>query len=59
MKVLPVWIKEKIRPFRLNHCYVGDVISLEDLREQGINKETCEKVLARFTQVYREMQKAV
>jgi len=57
--VLPVWIKEKIRPFRLNHCYVGDVISLEDLREQGINKETCEKVLARFTQVYREMQKAV
>ena len=58
-KVLPVWIKEKIRPFRLNHCYVGDVISLEDLREQGINKETCEKVLARFTQVYREMQKAV
>lgn len=54
----PMLIPTKMKFFRCNHCYVGEAIPLDDLREKGINKETCEELLQRITATYAELVKA-
>lgn len=50
--LIPMLIPTKMKLFRLNHCYVGEAIPLDDLREKGINKDTCAELLARITDTY-------
>ncbi|MBQ8312040.1 MAG: 1-acyl-sn-glycerol-3-phosphate acyltransferase [Clostridia bacterium] len=56
--LIPMLIPQKVRPFRRSHCYVGEAIPLDDLREKGINKDTCAELLQRITATYAEMLKA-
>ena len=56
--VIPVYISGKVALFRTLHVYVGDPIPTEDLREQGVNKETCDLLLTRITQTYARMHEA-
>lgn len=50
--VIPVYIPRKLRLFRPVDCYVGEPIPYGDLREQGINAESCTQLLTRITAVY-------
>ena len=54
--LMPIYISGKVRLFRRMHVYVGQAIPSEDLREQGINKETSDLLLKRITACYAEMQ---
>lgn len=56
--LIPVYIAGKVKLFRKLHVYVGEPIPTEDLREQGVNKETCELLLERITQTYARMEEA-
>jgi len=53
--VIPMYIPRKLGLFRRADCYVGEPIPMEDLREKGINKETCQELLDRITALYRDM----
>ena len=55
--LVPVYITRRLCPFRAVHVYVGEQIPMDDLREQGINKETCDVLLKRITETYAEMVK--
>ena len=54
-KLLPAYIAGKPRLFRRVHVYYGQPISLADIAQKGVNKESCEEVLERIRQVYRQM----
>ena len=54
--VVPVYISGKLCPFRPVDCVVGEAIPMDDLREQGINKETCRLLMDRITARYAEMK---
>ena len=56
--LIPMLIPQKMKFFRRNDCYIGQPIETADLREQGINKETCAELLKRITATYAEMLKA-
>ena len=56
--LMPVYITGKLKLFRRLHVYVGEAIPTEDLREEGVNRETCEKLMQRITQTYAAMQEA-
>ena len=56
--LIPVYITGKLKLFRRLHVYVGEAIPTEDLREEGVNRETCEKLMQRITQTYAAMQEA-
>jgi len=56
--LVPVYIVGKVKLFRPLHVYVGEPIPTEDLREQGVNKETCSLLLERITQTYARMEEA-
>ena len=56
--LIPMLIPQKMKFFRRNDCYVGQPIELADLREKGINKETCQELLERITATYAEMNRA-
>ena len=56
--LMPVYITGKLELFRRLHVYVGEAIPTEDLREEGVNRETCEKLMQRITQTYAAMQEA-
>lgn len=56
--VIPVYITGKLALFRRLHVYIGEEIPTADLREEGVNRETCEKLMARITEVYAGMQAA-
>lgn len=53
--LVPVYIQGKLRLFRPLDVYVGEPIPLEDLREEGVNAQTCQRLLERITQTYAEM----
>ena len=53
--VVPMLIASKVRPFHVTHVYVGDDIPTEDIREAGINKETCQMFMDRVQDTYRTM----
>ncbi len=57
--VLPMLIASKVRPFHLTRVYIGETIETQDLREQGINKETCDLLMIRIREAYKEMQEAL
>ena len=50
--LVPVYIAGKLGLFRTLHVYVGKPILMDDLREQGINTETCQMLLGRITETY-------
>lgn len=55
--IIPVLINRKLAFFKRTHLYVGDPIPYDDLLEEGINAETCERMNERFRETYREMLK--
>ena len=50
--LVPVYIAGKLGLFRTLHVYVGKPILMDDLREMGINTETCQMLLGRITETY-------
>ena len=50
--LVPVYIAGKLGVFRTLHVYVGNPILMDDLREMGINTETCQMLLGRITETY-------
>ncbi len=56
--LIPVYISGKLRLFRRLHVYVGEPILMDDLREQGVNTETCNLLLGRITSSYAALQAA-
>lgn len=55
VKLLPAYIADKPRLFRPIHVYYGQPISLAAIARKGINRETCDEVLALIRDTYREM----
>ncbi len=53
--VIPMYITPKFRMFHRTDCYIGSPIPTEDLRQQGVNKETCQELLERITATYAAM----
>ncbi len=56
--LVPVYIAGKLGLFRTLHVYVGKPIMMDDLREMGINTETCQTLLGRITQTYAALDAA-
>lgn len=56
--LMPIYISGKVKPFRRLHVYVGEEIPTEDLRAQGVNRDTCEQLMQRITQAYADMHAA-
>lgn len=54
--LVPVYIAGKVKLFRRLHVYVGEAIPTEDLREQGVNRETCGLLMTRITETYARLQ---
>ena len=50
--LVPGYIAGKLGLFRTLHVYVGKPILMDDLREMGINTETCQMLLGRITETY-------
>lgn len=55
--VVPAYITPKPRLFHSCDVYIGEPIPTEDLREQGINRETCAALMQRITETYAKMEK--
>jgi 1-acyl-sn-glycerol-3-phosphate acyltransferase len=53
--VVPMYITAAFGFFRRLHCYVGKPVPFQDLKEQGINAETCQKLNERITALYADM----
>ena len=53
--MIPMYISRKLALFRPVDCVVGEPIPMDDLREKGINKETCRELMERITLKYRDM----
>lgn len=56
--LIPMLVPTKMKLFRRNDCYVGQPIPLDDLREKGISKDTCDELLQRITDTYAGLVKA-
>ena len=53
--MIPLYIGGKPRLFRRLEVRVGDPIAMDDLRARGVNRDTCEELLARITETYRAL----
>ena len=53
--LIPLYIGGRPRLFRRLDVRVGDPIAMDDLRERGVNRDTCEELLARITETYRAL----
>ena len=53
--MIPMYISRKLALFRPVDCVVGEPIPMDDLREKGINKETCRELMERITLKYRDL----
>ena len=53
--LIALYIGGKPRLFRRLDVRVGDPIAMDDLRERGVNRDTCEELLARITETYRAL----
>ena len=51
--VLPVYLDKKVRPFRITRAFVGNPIPAEDLWNEGVNADTCERLNERMRETYR------
>lgn len=56
--LVPVYIAGKLGFFRTLHVYVGKPINMEDLREMGVNTESCKMLLGRITETYAALSAA-
>ena len=56
--LVPVYIAGKLGLFRTLHVYVGKPIMMDDLRENGINTESCQALLGRITETYAHLDAA-
>lgn len=56
--LIPIYITGKVGLFRPLDVYVGKPIGMDDLRQQGINTETCQLLLGRITQTYAALEAA-
>ena len=56
--LVPVYIAGKLGLFRTLHVYVGKPIMMDDLRENGINTESCQALLGRITEPYAHLDAA-
>ena len=54
--LIPVYIAGKVKVLRRLHVYVGEPIPMDDLREEGVNRETCDKLMKRITEAYAALQ---
>lgn len=55
--LIPLYIPGKLKFFRTTHVYVGQPIDYADLKEAGINSDTCKALLERITACYTELKK--
>ena len=55
--MVPVLISNRIRPFHKTDVYVGEPIDFADLRAEGVNNESCAKLLERIRERYAEWGK--
>ena len=53
--LIPLWITRKPRLFRPTRVVIGEDIPCADLREQGVNRESCETLMKRIADVYARM----
>ena len=53
--VLPVLVDSKIRLFHRTRVWIGEVIPTEDIRADGVNKETAERLMQRIRETYQRM----
>ena len=56
--LIPVYIAGKLGLFRTLHVYIGKPIMMDDLRENGINTESCQALLGRITETYAHLDAA-
>ena len=54
--LIPVLVP-RLRWFHAVDCYVGEAIPTSDLREQGINTQTCQTLMERITACYAALMK--
>ena len=54
--LVPVYIDRVVRPLHRSHAYVGTPIGYDDLRAQGVNRETCEQLNQRIRDTYAAMK---
>ena len=54
--LIPVLVP-RLRWFHAVDCYVGEAIPTSDLREQGINTQTCQALMDRITACYAALMK--
>ena len=53
--IIPIYFDRKMSLFRVSNLYVGEPIPYDDLLEEGINTETCEKMNERMRETFRKM----
>ena len=53
--IIPIYIDRKLSFFKVTNMYVGEPISYDDLLEEGINAQTCEKMNERMRETFRKM----
>ena len=53
--LVPVLVLPKLRLFRRTECWYGRPIPTADLKEQGVNRETCDLLTRRITDTYAQM----
>lgn len=53
--IIPIYFDRKMSLFRITNLYVGEPIPYDDLLEEGINTETCEKMNERMRETFRRM----
>ena len=54
--LIPMYITPKFRMLHRTDCYVGEPIPTDDLRAQGIDRDTCQALLERITATYAAME---
>ena len=52
--VIPVLVP-RLRWFHTVDCYVGEAIPTSDLREQGVNTQTCQALMERISARYEAL----
>ena len=53
--LMPVYITGKLRLFRPLTVKIGEAIPMDDLRADGVNTATCQRLMERITQTYADM----
>ena len=53
--IIPVYVNRKLAFFHKTVLTVGEAIPYDDLLEEGINAETCERMNERFRETFRRM----